>query len=85
MRGSDPFGGHGSRAPDRCDDRIGTPLEQQVEEAAAAHQPDAATQQADAWGEIVDFASAELGEERAEELRREGAELPLDDFTALLR
>jgi predicted ATPase len=50
-------------------------------EIGAALDPDGAK----TWGEIVDFASAELGEERAEELRREGAELPLDDFTALLR
>jgi hypothetical protein len=50
-------------------------------EIGAALDPDGAK----TWGEIVDFASAELGEERAEELGREGAELPLDDFTALLR
>jgi hypothetical protein len=50
LRGSDPFGGHGSRAPDRRDDRIGTPLEQEVKEAPSGR-----------------------------------AELPLDEFTALLR
>jgi tetratricopeptide (TPR) repeat protein len=50
-------------------------------EIGAALDPDGAK----TWGEIVEFASAELGTERAEELRRQGAEVPLDDFTALLR
>jgi ATP/maltotriose-dependent transcriptional regulator MalT len=35
--------------------------------------------------EIMEFASAKLGAERAEELRRSGAELTLDDFAALSR
>jgi DNA-binding SARP family transcriptional activator len=38
-----------------------------------------------AWAEISEFASAELGVERAEELRHEGAELMLDEFTARMR
>jgi Bacterial transcriptional activator domain len=50
-------------------------------EIGAALDPDGAK----TWGEIVEFASAELGTDRAEELRRQGAELPLDEFTALLR
>jgi predicted ATPase len=50
-------------------------------EIGAALDPDGAK----TWGEIVEFASAELGTERAEELRRQGAEVPLDDFTLLLR
>jgi hypothetical protein len=50
-------------------------------EIGAALDPDLAK----TWGEIAEFASTELGTERAEELRRQGAEVPLDDFTALLR
>ena len=50
-------------------------------EIGAALDPDGAK----TWGEIVEFASTELGTDRAEELRRQGAELPLDEFTALLR
>ena len=45
----------------------------------AALDPDGAK----TWGEVVDFASTELGAERAEELRQRGAELSLDDFAAL--
>jgi tetratricopeptide (TPR) repeat protein len=50
-------------------------------EIGAALDPDGAR----TWDEIIEFASAELGVERAEELRHEGAERTLDDFTALLR
>jgi hypothetical protein len=35
--------------------------------------------------EIMQFASNELGAERAEELRQTGAALPLDSFTAFDR
>jgi len=50
-------------------------------EIGAALDPDGAK----TWGEITEFASAELGAERAEELRRRGAELPLDEFAAFDR
>jgi hypothetical protein len=44
LSGSDPVR-HGSRGPNGGDDGVGAALEEQVEEAAAAHQADAAAQQ----------------------------------------
>ena len=92
MRGSDPVR-HGSRRSDRGDDGVGPSLEQQVEEAAAAHQADAAAAElamregnpeaAKGQAEIMEFAAGELGADQAEALRRRGGELSLDDFAAL--
>jgi hypothetical protein len=40
---------------------------------------------AKAHAEIMEFAATKLGADRAEELRRRGSELSLDDFAALSR